>query len=162
VLEGFIRKFEIHIFENIHKAAAEPIQCKHIPIETLCSNRKMSTLEGHEDFRQEDIETVMKNAIASTLGDVMYDHHKVNDWSNNIINSALKGLQSLNRPFKYVITVIIMQKNGAGLVSSASMFWDVKRDGFGKVTWENSTLHCIATIYGLSLNLDPVPETIEE
>ena len=121
----------------------------------------MSAFDGHEDFRQEDIETVIKSAIGSTLGDVIYDHCRVNDWSNSIINSALKGLQSLNRPYKYVITVIIMQKNGAGLVSSASMFWDLKRDGYGKVTWENSTLHCIATIYGVSLNLDPVPAEVE-
>ena len=78
----------------------------------------MSAFDGHEDFRQEDIETVIKSAIGSTLGDVIYDHCRVNDWSNSIINSALKGLQSLNRPYKYVITVIIMQKNGAGLVSS--------------------------------------------
>lgn len=122
----------------------------------------MSALENLEEFNQDDIETVIKNAIGSTLGDVMYDHNRVNDWSNNIISSALKGLQSLNRPYKYVLTVIIMQKNGAGLVTAASMYWDIKRDGFCKVTWENSTLHCIATIFGVSLNVDPVPEIIEE
>ena len=122
----------------------------------------MSTLEELEDFQQEEVEAVIKNAISSTLGDAMYDHNRVNDWSNNIIGSALKGLQSLNHPYKYVITIIIMQKNGAGLVTSASMFWDIKRDGLCKVTWENSTLHCIATIFGVSLNVDPVPDIMEK
>jgi dynein light chain Tctex-type 1 len=122
----------------------------------------MTSIEMHEEFRNEDVEAIVKGAIGSTLGDVMYDHSKVNDWSNTIINSALKGLQSLNRPSKYVITVTIMQKNGAGLVVSASMCWDVKRDGLCKVTWENSTALCTVTIFGVSLNLDPVIEIADE
>jgi dynein light chain Tctex-type 1 len=116
----------------------------------------MSNTNDVESFKHGDVEAVVKNAIGSTLGDAMYDHNRVNDWSNNIITSALKGLQALNHPYKYVITIIMLQKNGAGLVTSASMHWDVKRDGFCKVTWENATLHCIATIFGVSINLDPV------
>ena len=119
--------------------------------------RTMTSLEQLDEFKQEDVEAIIKNAIGSTLGDAMYDHNRVNDWSNNIIGSALKGLQALNYTYKYVITIIIMQKNGAGLVTSASMYWDMKRDGLCKVTWENATMNCIATIFGVSLNLDPVP-----
>jgi dynein light chain Tctex-type 1 len=79
---------------------------------------------------------------------------KINDWSNSIITAALKGLQSLNRPYKYAITVIIMQKTGAGLVSAASTYWDIKKDGLCKVSWENATMLCVATAYGTSVNID--------
>eukprot|EP01036_Dinobryon_divergens_P003782 gene3782-5003_t len=48
-------------------------------------------------------------------------------------------LQQLNRPFKYVITCVIMQKNGAGLITSASMHWDSVKDGLCRVPWQNST-----------------------
>ena len=106
-----------------------------------------------EEFVVEDIETVVKSAIGVVLCNVQYNPEKVNDWSNNIILSALKGLQSLNRPYKYCITAILMQKNGAGLVTSASTFWDPNKDGLCKITWENATTHCIVTVYGLSINV---------
>ena len=80
---------------------------------------------------------------------------KINDWSNSIISAALKGLQSLNRPYKYAITVIVMQKNGAGLVSAASTYWDTSKDGLCKVVWENGTMHCVVTVYGTCVNIDP-------
>ena len=47
-----------------------------------------------------------------------------------------------------------MQKNGAGLNSSASMHWDTAKDGFCKVPWQNSTMHCIVSVFGLSINID--------
>ena len=107
-----------------------------------------------EGFSIEDIETVIKSAIGSVLTDADYKSNKVNDWSNSIISAALKGLQSLNRPYKYAITVILMQKNGAGLVSAASTYWDTNRDGLCKVMWENGTMHCVVTVYGTSVNID--------
>ena len=109
-----------------------------------------------DDFPVEDVETVVKSAIESVLSEAMYNPKKENDWSNSIIASSLKGLQSLNRPFKYVITIIIMQKNGSGLISSVSTYWDATKDGLCKVTWENKTMHCIATVFGVSVNMDSI------
>jgi dynein light chain Tctex-type 1 len=107
-----------------------------------------------DEFLVEDVETIVKSAIGSVLSDVLYIPKKVNEWSNSIITGTLKGLQSLNCPSKYVVTVIMMQKNGAGLMSVASTFWDADKDGLCKVRWENSTIHCIVTVYGLSVNID--------
>jgi dynein light chain Tctex-type 1 len=63
-------------------------------------------------------------------------------------------LQALARPFKYVITCVIMQKTGAGLNTTASMFWDTAKDGHCKVPWQNATMNCLVTIYGLSVAID--------
>lgn len=54
---------------------------------------------------------------------------------------------------KYAITVIIMQKNGAGLVSAVSTYWDSSVDGLCKVMWENGTIQCIVTVYGTCVNV---------
>jgi dynein light chain Tctex-type 1 len=43
-----------------------------------------------------------------------------------------------------------MQKNGAPLHTAAGAFWDTKKDGICKVPWENSTMHCIVTVFGLA------------
>jgi len=75
------------------------------------------------------------------------------------------------------VTCIIMQKNGAGLHTTATTYWDTKKDGawfasvgslggeahllaslvpgFCKVPWENSTMHCIVTVYGLAIEPSP-------
>jgi len=63
-------------------------------------------------------------------------------------------LQSLNKPYKYVVTCLVQQKNGAGLVSAASTYWDVARDDLCKFSWENNTMQVIVTVFGACLNVD--------
>ena len=105
-----------------------------------------------EDFPRQIVDNVEASTIRRTNNFVTVFlktlRSNVDDWSNNIISAALKGLQSLNRTYKYAITVIIMQKNGAGLVSAVSTYWDPSVDGLCKVVWENGTIQCIVTVYG--------------
>lgn len=111
-----------------------------------------------ETFPEEDIETIVKNAITSTLSENMYNSKKVNDWINTIVDACLKELQSLNRPFKYVVTCIITQRNGAGVDTGVSLFWDHTKDGVVCIPWESSTMHVIVTVYGTALNVDQAEE----
>lgn len=112
------------------------------------------------DFSVEDVEGIVRSAIHHSLNEHSYNSKKVNEWTNNIVTNCLKDLQALARPFKYIITCIIMQKTGAGLNTSASMHWDSTKDGFCKVPWQNQTMHCIVTVYGLSVNIDD-PQDID-
>jgi len=115
-------------------------------------------MEGYQDdsaeFSVEDVESIIRLAIHVSLNEHSYNPKKVNEWTNLIVTNCLKDLQALNRPFKYVITCVIMQKNGAGLITSSSMFWDSSKDGLCKVPWQNATMHCIVTVYGVSVNID--------
>ena len=111
-------------------------------------------------FVVDDISTVVSSAIGSVLGNASFISDKTKDWSNSIIQSSLKGLQSLNRPYKYCLTVTIMQKNGAGLVSAASVYWDPSKDGVCKVSWENETMHCVVAVFGVSTNVDGAPDDL--
>ena len=100
------------------------------------------------------MESIIRGAIHNCLNEHSYNAKKVNEWTNAVVTNCLKELQSLARPFKYIITCIIMQKTGAGVNTSTSMHWDVTKDGLCKVSWQNSTMHCIVTVYGLSVNID--------
>ena len=111
-------------------------------------------------FVVDDISTVVSSAIGSVLGNAGFTSDKTKDWSNSIIQSSLKGLQSLNRPYKYCLIVTIMQKNGAGLVSAASVYWDPREDGVCKVSWENETMHCVVAVFGVSTNVDDAPDDL--
>ena len=74
-------------------------------------------MDGFQDdaaeFSVEDVEIIAKKAAQSVLTDQSYNNKKVNEWTNAIVTSCLKDLQHYGRPFKYVITCVIMQNNGA-------------------------------------------------
>mmetsp|Transcript_71289 Transcript_71289/g.140031 ORF Transcript_71289/g.140031 Transcript_71289/m.140031 type:complete len:81 (-) Transcript_71289:340-582(-) len=79
---------------------------------------------------------------------------------NAIVESCLKELQSLNRQFKYIVTCIIMQKNGAGLTTAATTYWDTVKDGKTVVNWFNKTMHAVVTVYGVAINVDNPSEDL--
>jgi dynein light chain Tctex-type 1 len=117
---------------------------------------------GYQDevaeFSVEDVEQIVRHAIQSSLNENAYNSKKVNEWTNSIVATCLKELQQLARPFKYIVTCIIMQKNGAGLNTSYSAHWDPAKDGYCKVPWQNSTMNCIVTVYGICVNIDDPQE----
>lgn len=80
---------------------------------------------------------------------------KVTDWTNTIVDNCLKELQSLNKPYKYIITCIIMQKNGAGVNTCASMTWDTTKDNLCQAS--ASLGHPLATS---ALRLDPAAPVV--
>ena len=107
------------------------------------------------EFPSEEVETIARQAIQNVLNaDTPYLSKKVNEWCNAIVTSCLKELQTAGRPFKYVMTCVIMQNTGAALNTSASMHWDTNKDGHCKVPWKNNTMHVIVTIYGTSVNIE--------
>uniref|UniRef100_A0A672P466 Dynein light chain Tctex-type 1-like n=1 Tax=Sinocyclocheilus grahami TaxID=75366 RepID=A0A672P466_SINGR len=71
--------------------------------------------------------------------------------SIHIVESSLRQLTKLGKPFKYMVTCIILQKNGAGLQTASSCFWDNSTDGSCTVRWENKTIYCIVSVFGLAI-----------
>lgn len=51
----------------------------------------------------------------------------------------------------FAVTCTIMQKNGAGLHTASSCYWDNVTDGSCTVRWENKTMYCIVSVFGLAL-----------
>ncbi|XP_048047066.1 dynein light chain Tctex-type 1-like isoform X1 [Megalobrama amblycephala] len=106
-------------------------------------------------FVVDEITTVIKEAVESTIGNSSYQHSKINQWMSNIVESSLNQLTKLGKPFKYIVTCIILQKNGAGLHTASSCFWDNTTDGKTywscTVRWENKTIYCSVSVFGLAI-----------
>jgi dynein light chain Tctex-type 1 len=68
-----------------------------------------------------------------------------------VIEQAMTRFKAQQQPFKYIVTCVIMQKNGAGMHMATSCFWDNSSDGSATLKWDNKTLHCIATVFGLAI-----------
>lgn len=74
----------------------------------------MDNLEANEEaaFVVEDVTQIVKEAIDSVLANVTYQHTKVPQWTSLVIEGCLKRLKDLNKPFKYIVTSVVMQRNG--------------------------------------------------
>jgi hypothetical protein len=52
----------------------------------------------------------------------IYNKEKANANINNLIDFVIRGLCKLNKPFKYSVSGVIMQNNGAGLNTCCNLF----------------------------------------
>lgn len=102
---------------------------------------------GPQQFDYEEVKGCIDPAIEPVLGSNVYQPKKVHDWTSSIVEGVLKNLQNVQKPFKYVVTCLLMQKNGAGLHTASTCFWDTKTDGSCSVRWDNKTIHAIVTVF---------------
>ncbi|KAG2484730.1 hypothetical protein HYH03_016477 [Edaphochlamys debaryana] len=102
-------------------------------------------------FVADDVSNIIKESIDAVLQNQQYNEAKVSQWTSSCLEHSIKRLTALNKPFKYVVTCIIMQKNGAGLHTAASCWWDSTTDGSRTVRWENKSMYCICTVFGLAI-----------
>ena len=100
-------------------------------------------------FVVEEVTNKIQGSIEATIGGNSYAQAKVGQWTNSVVESCLASLTKLQKPFKYIVTCVIMQKNGAGLHTASSCFWDVTTDGSCTVRWENKTMYCVVSVFGL-------------
>lgn len=102
-------------------------------------------------FVVDEVSNIIKEFVEGAIGGNAYQHNKVNQWTSNVVEQCLNQLTKLGKPFKYIVTCVIMQKNGAGLHTASSCFWDNTSDGSCTVRWENKTMYCIVSVFGLAI-----------
>ena len=102
-------------------------------------------------FETETVRDITQAAIKSSLDNQVYDHGSVNKWSSEILETTLRSLCERFPSFKFVSQCLILQKAGGGLHVSSSCYWDSNSDGMVTVRWENESMHCIVSVYGLAV-----------
>ena len=110
---------------------------------------------GAEDegkFLVDQVSAIVEEAIEVSLRDQEYENTKVSIWINSIVEITLANLAKLQKAFKYIVTCVILQKMGAGLILASSSYWDRSLDGSCTVRWENETTCIIVNVYGLSMD----------
>jgi len=109
------------------------------------------TADGESAFVTEEVSNLIKESIEIAIGPTAYVHEKVNHWTKRVVELVISQLTKLQKPFKYITTCVIMQKTGAGIHTASSCYWDSTSDGSVTVRWENKTMYCIVSVFGLSL-----------
>ena len=64
-------------------------------------------MEDDNTFPNEEITAKMDEAADEILKEAMWDEHKVPVWINQITEKVMFGLVSMQRPYKYVVTVVM-------------------------------------------------------
>ncbi|CAD6227719.1 GSCOCG00006173001-RA-CDS [Cotesia congregata] len=111
----------------------------------------MDDMQEEPQFVVDDVSKIIKEAIEVAIGGDAYHQNKVAQWTSHVVESCLGSLTKLQKPYKYIVTCTIMQKNGAGLHTASSCFWDNTSDGSCTVRWENKTMYCIVSVFGLAI-----------
>ncbi|EET02629.1 Dynein light chain [Giardia duodenalis] len=102
-------------------------------------------------FVSEEVNGIVKDILDTMLGQVTYQQNKMTQLTESVIDEVLKRLVALKKPYKYLVSCVLMQKMGAGLHSSAAEMWDITTDGYAHVRWDNKTMFCFLTVFGVSI-----------
>ncbi|CAK9253406.1 unnamed protein product [Sphagnum jensenii] len=102
-------------------------------------------------FVPDEINTIIKDSIDEAIMSTQFHHDKVTKWTNGVSEVCMRRLANLGKPFKYIVTCVIMQKNGAGMITATSCYWDRSTDGSRTIRWENKSMYVIVTIFGVSM-----------
>ena len=59
-------------------------------------------------FVAEDVSNVIKECLDNTLQSQQYDADMVPQWTNECLESCIRRLTTLSKPFKYIVTCLIL------------------------------------------------------
>ncbi|KAL5105590.1 Dynein light chain Tctex-type 1 [Taenia crassiceps] len=131
-------------FEVIHKSSKRGSEKRFME---ESERRKINYIT----FVVDEVTNIVKESIENNIGSSSYVHTKVPQWTSTIVEQILNQLTKLGKPFKYIVTCVIMQKCGAGLHTASSCYWDNSTDGSCTVKWENKSMYFIVTVFGLAI-----------
>ena len=80
-----------------------------------------------------------------------YDHKRVPQLINDIVDGVLAKLTQSKLPRKYIVQCTIVQRNGAGLHSIAACSWNAESDGSYQYNLETKAMVCMVTVFGVTM-----------
>eukprot|EP00923_Selenidium_pygospionis_P032180 GHVN01056838.1.p1 GENE.GHVN01056838.1~~GHVN01056838.1.p1 ORF type:complete len:118 (-),score=9.83 GHVN01056838.1:198-551(-) len=99
---------------------------------------------------KEQVHSEVKNTLEHVLGSANYDAAEVPQWVETITNGVLERLQNMCDGYKYIVSVVVLQRSRGGFHLFSTCYWDQQTDGTITVRYDSKALHCIVTVYGLA------------
>ena len=101
---------------------------------------------------EKEIQEAVQKKIVEVFQKPVLDMKKLSVKSNMLIDGCVREFQKLNRPYKFAVTCIVMQKTGAGCVTAAAAFWDNEKDRLKSIKWENEQVTVIVTVFAMAID----------
>ena len=99
---------------------------------------------------KKELISMVDNITRRFLGNKEYDRGKAQLWCDGINAEIIKSLNQQQRGFKFIIHSTISKKGEASLHFSNNFLWNRNTDGSIFVKYENATLKCFVSLYGLA------------
>lgn len=99
----------------------------------------------------DQVQNMVRTTVDAVLGVAPYDANEVPQWVDTMTAGMLDNLQKMSDGFKYVVSIVVLQRSNAGFHLFSTCYWDQSLDGTVTVQWENKTMHCIVTVFGVAL-----------
>lgn len=106
----------------------------------------------------DEVDRIIVESLDAVLLEQIYHDSLVDQWVNMVCEMIIGKLNDTKKPFKWVVSCLIMQKNGAGVHCSHSAHWDTASDGMLTVIWPkdkakegNKTIQAVVTVLGTDL-----------
>lgn len=91
------------------------------------------------------------DVLSRALEGKKYQTNKTKDYVEGINSSLIDKLTALSANFKYIVTSTMVQKVGAGIHFESVSHWDPRTDGALSVKYENDSLICICSVFGVAI-----------
>ncbi|KAA0187256.1 hypothetical protein FBUS_00152, partial [Fasciolopsis buskii] len=93
---------------------------------------------------------IIKEIIGNVVGASEFSPTKIKQWTSTIIEQSISQLARLNRPFKYIVSCVMMQRNGAGLQTGSACYWDSSTDALWML------YECLVQIVSISSSAEAI------
>ena len=106
-----------------------------------------------EHFDEDEAQQIVYETTEKILGaEKIMKTEKLQKWTELIVRETLEGLSKMKKPFKYIVTCTVNQRDGAGLHTHSSCYFNNDTDTIKSFQWENEAMFCVVSIYVLSIN----------
>ena len=100
---------------------------------------------------KKELTAMVDNIIRQFLDHKVYDKGAAQSWCDGINDQIKRALsQQHQRGFKFIIHSTISKKGESSLHFSNKALWNRKTDGSIFVKYENATLKCFVTLFGIA------------
>lgn len=108
----------------------------------------------------DELEKIIQETVEAELGPKQYEEKEVPHWINRINELLVEKLVQQQKPYKYLVNTMIMQRKGANVVVSQSNIWDTGLDSHFTMAWpketankaekSKNTIQCMVSVYAMS------------
>lgn len=104
-------------------------------------------------FDSQEAKQIVHRIIGRTMTDEQFQKpEKFKKLSDKIVQQVLEELNKMKKPFKYIVTCTVNQRDGPGLYSHSSCYFNTDTDTIQTFKWVNEAVFCIVSIYIMALN----------
>ena len=99
---------------------------------------------------KKDLTALVNNTVRQYLNNKNYDKGAAQSWCDGINAEIINVLRQQQTEFKFIIHTTISKKGESSLHFSNNFLWNKKTDGSIFVRYENATLKCFVSLYGMA------------